>query len=147
MNDTMSRYDSLLYIDAGAMSHRDGFHIGVRRLMGIFQTGKRAKIRKRLEIGSRLELVRERDNKYDAFAVRVDDALIGNVGYIEKAFNKDIAFVMDSGAPCYAVVSYVDNDTATPGVLLDIYCSAERERLIEIRELYKEHLLKMSLND
>lgn len=147
MNDGMNVYDSLLYAVDHAFAERDGFYIGTRRLMGIFQTGKRAKIKKELKVGARLELAREMNNKYDSLAVSVKEPLLGHIGYIEKGYNRDIAFVMDGGEYCYAKVSFIDGSSSTPGVLLDVYCTADRERLVRIKEDYKRHLERLAVEE
>ena len=70
-----------------------------------------------LKIGDILALVREPDNPYDEYAVRIDvdvDGIPGyepsqlspnlKLGYVPRAFNKPFARLMDAGKLLYGVV-------------------------------------------
>ncbi len=75
----------------------------------------------KLEMGDKLVLVREPDNKYDKFAIRVQNAEGMKLGYIPRAMNHIPARLMDAGKMIYAKVAGLDtiNDTLRIGLYME----------------------------
>ena len=114
--------------------------VGKMRVMGIYQTGKRRFIRDNTEKTDELTLKREYDNKYDEFAVAVHDRYGNKIGYLEKRENEETAFYMDSGYECIAVVSDIDKKSATVGIIVDVYCIADKDTMRNLSARYEEYL-------
>ena len=110
------------------------------RVMGIYQTGKRRFIRDNTEKTDELVLKREYGNKYDEHAVAVYDRYGNKIGYLEKRENEETAFYMDSGHECIAVVSDIDKKSATVGIIVDVYCIADKETMKDLRAGYEQYL-------
>lgn len=57
-----------------------------------------------LSIGEELSLVREGDNKHDSFAILVNNASEGKLGYVPRRKNKVLSRLMDGGKILYGKV-------------------------------------------
>ncbi|MBQ7699643.1 MAG: HIRAN domain-containing protein [Clostridia bacterium] len=114
--------------------------VGKLRVKGIYQTGKRRMIRDNTEKADELSLKREYDNKYDEFAVAVYDRFGNKIGYLEKGENEETAFYMDGGHECIAVVSDIDKKSATVGIMVDVFCIADKETMKNLNALYEQYL-------
>ena len=117
-----------------------GFFIGRKRVTGIFQTGRRLAIRNNTEPGDELTLIRDYGNKFDERAVRVRDRYGGDVGFIEAKSNDEIAFYMDSGCECIAVVADLDKKSATVGMLVDVFCRCDAVSMERLAASYQEYM-------
>ena len=72
-----------------------------------------------LNVGDRVELVREKDNRHDANAIAV---LAGaRIGYVPRKCNADIAAMMDEGRTLEASVLSVDQDAAQPSMEIALF--------------------------
>ena len=118
----------------------DRCYIGKFRITGVYQTGRRRMIRDSIEKGDELALRREYDNKYDEFAVAVYDRFGSRIGYIEKRVNEEVAFCIDSGYECIAVVSDTDKKSATVGILTDVFCLADTVSMQKLRASFDAYL-------
>ena len=121
-------------------SVNDRCFVGKLRVMGIYQTGKRRFIRDNTEKTDELVLKREYDNKYDEFAVAVYDRYGNKIGYLEKRENEQTAYYLDSGFECIAVVSDIDKKSATVGIMVDVFCIADKETMRNLNAKYDEYL-------
>ena len=121
-------------------SYSDRCFVGKIRVKGIYQTGKRKMIRDNTEKEDELLLKREYDNKYDEFAVALYDRYDNKIGYLEKRENEETAFYLDSGYECIAVVSDIDKKSATVGIIVDVYCIADKETMKTLKASFEEHL-------
>ena len=63
---------------------------------------------KALSEGTVVSLMREADNKYDALAIRIDDANGGKLGYVPRKKNEILARLLDAGKMLYGKVSEVE---------------------------------------
>ena len=72
-----------------------------------------------LNVGDRIELVREKDNRYDANAVAVWAGV--RIGYVPRKCNADLAAMMDEGRKLEARVLSVDLGTAQPSMELALF--------------------------
>ena len=118
----------------------DKYFIGKKRITGIYQTGRRRYIRENTEKGDELTLKREYDNRYDLFAVAVYNIYGEKIGYIEKRANEDVAFFMDNGYICTAVVTEIDKKSATVGIVTDVFCLADDVSMSRLNALFEEYL-------
>lgn len=75
----------------------------------------------KLEHGDRLVLVREPDNKYDTYAIRIQNAEGKKLGYVPRTMNHIPARLMDAGKVIYAKVAGLDtiNDTLRIGIYME----------------------------
>ncbi len=121
-------------------SYGDRCFVGKIRVKGIYQTGKRKMIRDNTEKEDELLLKREYDNKYDEFAVALYDRYDNKIGYLEKRENEETAFYLDSGYECIAVVSDIDKKSATVGIIVDVYCIADKESMLNLKASFEEYL-------
>lgn len=121
-------------------SVNDRCFVGKLRVKGIYQTGKRRFIRDNTEKTDELVLKREYDNKYDEFAVAVHDRYGNKIGYLEKRENEETAYYLDSGFECIAVVSDIDKKSATVGIMVDVFCIADKETMRNLNAKYDEYL-------
>ena len=121
-------------------SINDRCFVGKLRVVGIYQTGKRRLIRDNTEKADELRLVREYDNKYDEHAVAVYDRYNNKIGYLEKRENEETAFYLDSGHECVAAVSYIDKKSATVGIVVDVFCIADKDTMKNLKAQYEEYL-------
>ena len=62
----------------------------------------------KLSVGERLALVREKDNKYDEWRIRVNTSAGGRLGFVPADINKIPARLMDGGKALYAEVNKVE---------------------------------------
>ena len=74
-----------------------------------FQFHEGSKLWPRMRVGDALRLVRERDNRYDANAIRVEWQG-RKLGYVPRADNADLARVMDRGQRPAARISRLRED-------------------------------------
>lgn len=118
----------------------DRHFIGKFRITGIFQTGRRRAIRDNTEPGDELTLRREYDNKYDEFAVAVYDRYGNRIGYIERRVNEEIAFCIDSGHECVAIISDTDKTGATVGILADVFCVCDVVSMQKLKASFDGYL-------
>lgn len=138
-------YEGLLFFEEFGQLLDGGYYLGKRRVKGIYQTGRRAEIKERLKKGDRLRLERDYKNKYDLYAIAVYDSAERRIGYIERSGNLDVSFVMDHGLLCYANVYELDKASVTVGVLIEVYCAADRNELYAVKEEFSEFLRKESI--
>ncbi len=124
----------------------DRCFVGKYRIKGVYQTGKRRMIRDNTEKEDELTLKREYDNKYDEFAVAVYDRYGNKIGYLEKNVNEETAFYMDNGYECIAVVSDIDKNSATVGIIVDVFCIADNESMKRLKAGFDEHLRETIYN-
>ena len=62
----------------------------------------------RLSVGERLALVREKDNKYDEWCIRVNTSAGGRLGFVLADINEIPARLMDGGKALYSEVNKVE---------------------------------------
>lgn len=74
-----------------------------------------------LNIGDRVELVREKDNRHDANAIAVYAGV--RIGYIPRKCNADIAAMMDEGRIFEARVLSVDLDAPQPSMEIALFAT------------------------
>ena len=72
-----------------------------------------------LNIGDRVELVREEENRHDANAIAVYAGV--RIGYIPRKCNADIAAMMDEGRIFEARVLSVDPDAPQPSMEIALF--------------------------
>ena len=88
----------------------------------------------KLKLGDILALVREPDNPYDEYAIRIDvdvDGIPGyepsqlspnlKLGYVPRAFNKPFARLMDAGKLLYGVVRDKQHYAGYHKIVVKIY--------------------------
>lgn len=75
---------------------------------------------KALNEGSVVSLMREADNKYDALAIRIDDANGGKLGYVPRKKNEILARLLDGGKMLYGKVSEVEFSDYSSWVTISI---------------------------
>lgn len=73
-----------------------------------------------LEVGDKLNLVREPYNSYDSNAIRLDDFMGRKVGYIPKSDNSGYARILNSGQALYAKVVELESWLNGLGVHVEI---------------------------
>lgn len=61
-----------------------------------------------LSAGAVVSLIREADNQYDTFAIRIDDANGGKLGYIPRKKNEILARLLDAGKMLYGKISEIE---------------------------------------
>ncbi len=61
----------------------------------------------KLSVGERLALVREKDNRYDEWCIRVNTSAGGRLGFVPADINEIPARLMDGGKAFYAEVNKV----------------------------------------
>lgn len=67
------------------------------------------------------DLVREADNPYDDFAIRVQTKKGRKLGYIPRKKNEALARLMDAGRELYAELLSVAVDTFEPDIEIEVY--------------------------
>ena len=72
-----------------------------------------------LNVGDRVELVREKDNRHDANAIAVYAGV--RIGYVPRKCNADIAAMMDEGRIFEARVLSVDLDAPQPSMEIALF--------------------------
>ena len=65
-------------------------------------------IPKPFSVGERLALVREKDNKYDEWCIRVNTSAGGRLGFVLADINEIPARLMDGGKALYSEVNKVE---------------------------------------
>ena len=90
-------------------------------IAGMFFEKNVGKFLEPLEKDSRLTLLREPENKYDKFAIRVQDAQGNRLGYVPRQNNMVIANLMDAGKVVYATVREKRWNGNTPDVTIDLF--------------------------
>lgn len=63
---------------------------------------------KALSQGATVSLIREADNKYDALAIRIDNADGGKLGYVPRKKNEILARLLDGGKMLYGKVEEIN---------------------------------------
>ena len=77
-----------------------------------------------LEVGEEVRLVREPENEYDEYAVRLDverDGGFHKIGYIPRSHNRIFARLMDAGKYLYGKVRVAEYDDQYPRAVVKIY--------------------------
>lgn len=78
---------------------------------GTYYVGNIEELLEELKEGERLRLVREPDNQYDKFAIRIDNDKGEKLGYIPRQCNHIPARLMDAGKCLYATVQTKQENT------------------------------------
>lgn len=90
-------------------------------ITGLFFVKDVTKLLEPIEDGARLTLIREPDNKYDEFAIMVQDTAGNKLGYIPRKSNIVIANLMDAGKSVYATVRENRWYGRSPDVTIGLY--------------------------
>ena len=74
----------------------------------------------RMEVGERLTLVREPQNRFDSMAIRVDTSHGTKLGYVPRKDNHVIASLMDAGKQVFATVVSIHVYDPPPSIEVDV---------------------------
>ncbi len=82
-----------------------------------------------LDEGDTVRLVREPDNPYDEYAIRIDamddedipEGASVKLGYIPRAYNKVVARLMDAGKPIYGVLRKKERQGSWFKIVVKVY--------------------------
>ena len=74
-----------------------------------------------LDLGERVELIREPDNPYDEYAIRIDTAEGCKIGYIPRMYNRIIARLMDAGFELFGKIRVNELNDSYRHIVVKVY--------------------------
>jgi hypothetical protein len=74
-----------------------------------------------IEVGTKLRLIREPDNKHDELAILVKDQNGNKMGYVPRKMNPILANLMDAGKNLYGTVKEINDDDDNINIEMEIF--------------------------
>lgn len=91
------------------------------RVVGMFYVPDIEEKMHKLSAGEKLRLIREPENSYDAYAIRVDSEASGKLGYIPSKKNHILARLLDAGKEIYGIVDDISSEQGFLQIVIRVY--------------------------
>ncbi len=125
---------------------REKYFYGEFELVGMYWLDNRAELKRSINIGSFVSIVREAENRYDKNAVSVYNRAGSKLGYISRFQNEELAFLLDEGLKFTGEIQKLKIKTTGATAILAVFCTSYGYQLKAGIEAWKRKTLIDDIN-